>query len=86
MATGNLEGGNRNVVYLDRDSSCFCVIGIVFRRRSITYCYIVCVGYSKLLEEILKGIDPNLAVTTFSIPEHRRNIVRIDDEKYNIHI
>lgn len=47
--------------------------------------YIVCVGYSKLLEEILKGIDPNLAVTTFSIPEHRRNIVRIDDEKYNIH-
>ena len=56
---------------------------------------IVCVGYANFLREILKGIDNNLSincssVSTFSSKNndyigHERNLVRLDDEKYNIH-
>ncbi|MCI8331089.1 MAG: hypothetical protein HFE04_03205 [Bacilli bacterium] len=53
---------------------------------------IVCVGYASILEEITNFIDPGLSITSTSShidgePNdlHARNIVRIDDEKYNIH-
>lgn len=57
---------------------------------------IVCVGYAKLLCEMLRGIDPNIQVETYTLTcfedndvvvsgRHMRNIVRIHDDKYNIH-
>lgn len=56
---------------------------------------IVCVGYANMLEQILKGIDDNIKIGDFSIScynqdgdflgGHARSIVRLDDEKYNIH-
>lgn len=55
---------------------------------------IVCVGYSKMLEQILKGMD-NIKISDFSVNcydsngnhlgGHQRNIVEIDDSKYNMH-
>ena len=54
---------------------------------------IVCVGYSNFLQEILKYVDPGIAVNCASVTcvresgeeGHQRNVVRIDDDKYNIH-
>ena len=55
---------------------------------------IVCVGYSNFLKEILKYVDPGLAIYCASVTcarpndeteGHERNLVRIDDDKYGIH-
>lgn len=56
---------------------------------------IVCVGYSFLLEEILNQIDENIKIMSFGLSRydkdgkfregHERNLIRIDDDKYNIH-
>lgn len=63
--------------------------------------YIVCVGYSKLLTtllnklnipsmEVIADIDSstykdNLINTPTKLEGHQRNIIKIDDDKYNIH-
>ena len=57
---------------------------------------IVCVGYTALLNEIMEGIDPNIKTGEFSctcyqdddktlLGYHSRGMVRIDDDKYNVH-
>lgn len=57
---------------------------------------IVCVGYTSMLDEMLRGIDSNLQVGEFSctcykdddktlLGYHSRSMIRIDDDKYNIH-
>ncbi len=56
---------------------------------------IVCVGYASMLEQILKGIDDNIKIGDFSVGcynhdgeslgGHARSIVKLDDDKYNIH-
>ena len=58
---------------------------------------IVCAGYTALLSEILNGLDDNLKTADFSVlcfdnlkslnfkGAHSRSIVRIDDDKYNVH-
>lgn len=56
---------------------------------------IVCVGYCELLKEILNDIDENIKVGDFAtfcydkddkpLGGHERNIIQIDDEKYDIH-
>lgn len=56
---------------------------------------IVCVGYSYFLMEILNGIDDNIKVIESGVgchdkhgnflDWHSRNLVRLDDDKYNIH-
>lgn len=56
--------------------------------------FIVCVGYTGILNEILKNLDSNLrhvavSVACFSPTEylgnHSRSMIYIDDNKYNIH-
>ncbi len=57
--------------------------------------YINCVGYSDMMVEVLKGMDDNIKINTISvdcydknknfIDGHERNIVIIDDDKYNVH-
>ena len=58
--------------------------------------YIVCSGYTAMLEELLYGIDPNIGVDHFGeecydkegkelLGYHSRSVVRINDDKYNIH-
>lgn len=57
---------------------------------------IVCAGYSIFLKEVIRGLDPNIKLDTYSLTcfedndvvvtgRHMRNIVRINDDKYNIH-
>ena len=57
---------------------------------------IVCVGYTKLLSEILYNLDDNIKASNYSLScydeddetllgYHSRGIVKIDDDKYNIH-
>ena len=55
---------------------------------------ITCVGYSVMMNEILMGLENNIRVGNVEIISkhiegksegHKRNIVRIDDDKYNIH-
>lgn len=56
---------------------------------------IVCVGYAHLLNLILNKLDDNIKVSNFGLNcydenkkylgAHERNIVKIDDNKYNIH-
>lgn len=54
---------------------------------------IVCVGYSEMLKNILTGLDKNIGIDIIHTSgndkgieyNHARNIVRIDDEKYNMH-
>ena len=56
---------------------------------------IVCVGYSDMLKIILNGLDDNIKVMNFVVSgydkmedinyNHARNVIRIDDDKYNIH-
>lgn len=55
---------------------------------------IVCVGYSELFKLIINGLDDGLSVLGVSLSgidkeenefNHERNIIRIDDDKYNIH-
>ncbi len=56
---------------------------------------IVCVGYSDMLRIILNGLDNNIKITNLIVSghdkqknvdyNHARNIIRIDDNKYNIH-
>lgn len=56
---------------------------------------IVCAGYTAILNEILSDMDDNLNVSDFFVrcldkdnkwvESHSRSMVRIDDEKYNIH-
>lgn len=56
---------------------------------------IVCVGYSDMLRMILNGLDNNIKITNLIVSghdkqknvdyNHARNIIRIDDNKYNIH-
>ena len=55
---------------------------------------ITCVGYSIMMNEILMGLEDNIKVGNVDITPkhiegksegHKRNIVRIDDDKYNIH-
>lgn len=62
--------------------------------RIIETGFIVCRGYAALLNEIINGVDTgissiNVDVTVYDKEEllgsHSRNVVRIDDEKYNIH-
>ena len=55
---------------------------------------IVCVGYAYLLNQILKDLDNNINISNFVVHcydknnnylgDHQRNIVKLDDEKYNI--
>ena len=57
----------------------------------------MCAGYTALLSEILNGLDDNLKTADFSVlcfdnlkslnfkGAHSRSIVRIDDDKYNVH-
>ena len=57
--------------------------------------HIVCSGYTQMLEEIMYGLDPNIKVSDFGVTcfdkkqnirgEHSRTIIKIDDDKYNIH-
>lgn len=61
--------------------------------KIIKYGKITCVGYSLMMEEILKCLDENIKITSVSLHTnhnlkregHERNLVRIDDDKYNIH-
>ncbi len=61
--------------------------------KIIKYGKITCVGYSLMMEEIFNCFDENIKLisvsltTTHNIKEegHKRNLVRIDDDKYNIH-
>lgn len=56
---------------------------------------IVCVGYSYMLKVILNGLDENIKVMNLVVTgydkqqdvkyNHARNIIRIDDDKYNMH-
>ncbi len=52
---------------------------------------IVCVGYSSFIEQILKELDIPTAKISVSVKKddklfgHARNVVRVDDDKYNIH-
>ena len=56
---------------------------------------IVCVGYSFLFKQILNCLDDNLRVNYYDVTcydenniikgEHSRNMIKIDDDKYNIH-
>ena len=56
---------------------------------------IVCVGYANFLKDILKGLDEGLMVNCSGVSAydvknncfigHERNLVKIDDDKYNIH-
>ncbi len=48
---------------------------------------IVCAGYCFLINEIVNGIDPNLSTIRDSIKNanHAINVIRIDDDKYDIH-
>lgn len=56
---------------------------------------IVCVGYSDMLKVILNGLDENIKVMNLVVTgydkqqdvkyNHARNIIRIDDDKYNMH-
>ena len=57
---------------------------------------IVCAGYATFLKEVIRGLDPNIKLGTYSLTcfedndvvvsgRHMRNIVRINDDKYNIH-
>ncbi len=47
---------------------------------------IVCSGYVRLIEEILDGV-PGIGACEFQVKSenHSRMLVRVDDEKYNIH-
>ena len=64
--------------------------------RIIETGHIVCVGYVKLLNEILEDLDPNIKFGNFGCTcyenddvtvrgFHDRGMVRIDDDKYNVH-
>lgn len=56
---------------------------------------IVCVGYTSMLQEVFKYLDNNIKIDNFGVTcydeedkfrgYHSRSIVRIDDDKYNIH-
>ena len=56
---------------------------------------IVCLGYNRILKEILRGLSKNVKIDEFTTmcyegkyksPEfHSRSIVRVDDNKYNVH-
>ena len=56
---------------------------------------IVCVGYANFLKDILKGLDEGLKVNCSGVSAydvkhncfigHERNLVKVDDDKYNIH-
>lgn len=52
---------------------------------------IVCVGYSSFIEQLLKELDIPTAKISVSVKVddklcgHARNVVRLDDDKYNIH-
>lgn len=56
---------------------------------------IVCVGYCNLLKQILKDLDDNIEISDFSVKcydkdnsyrgSHRRSLVKINDDKYNLH-
>ena len=54
---------------------------------------IVCAGYSNLLTEVIRDIDPGIGIISSHVVvfrdnkhiNHDRNVVRIDDDKYNIH-
>ena len=56
---------------------------------------IVCVGYANFLKDILKGLDEGLMVNCSGVSAydvknnyfigHERNLVKVDDDKYNIH-
>lgn len=56
--------------------------------------YIVCAGYTAMLEEIMSNIDDKVRVSDFGVTcykddgtyeHHSRAMARIDDDKYNIH-
>lgn len=49
--------------------------------------YVVCVGYSFTFMEIMRGMDSSIGVTVnhFLKAQHASVMVRIDDEKYDIH-
>lgn len=56
--------------------------------------YIVCAGYTAMLEEIMSNIDDKVSVSDFGVTcynddgtyeHHSRAMARIDDDKYNIH-
>lgn len=64
--------------------------------RIISTGNIVCVGYTALLSEILNGLDENVESSNFDVTcyeeddktlrgYHSRSIVKIDDDKYNVH-
>ncbi len=52
---------------------------------------IVCVGYSSFIEQLLKELDIPTTKISVSVKKddklfgHARNVVRLDDDKYNIH-
>lgn len=48
---------------------------------------IVCAGYCRLFEEIFSKYDNGISVLKFNVEEdnHTRLLVRIDDDKYNLH-
>lgn len=66
-----------------------------YAHRIIATGNIVCVGYSNLLMQILNYLDDNVAASEFGLScydknkkylgGHSRNLVKIDDDKYNIH-
>ena len=58
---------------------------------------IVCVGYSQFLKQVLKELGYKIESYSLNSPNeygkypnefdnHRRNVIRIDDDKYNVHI
>lgn len=64
--------------------------------KIITGDKIVCAGYTALLSEILYGLDENIKSGSFSVEcyedddttlkgYHSRSVVKVDDDKYNIH-
>lgn len=55
--------------------------------RLMTSGNIVCVGYAFLLKEIILGLDKNIGISESYCNrlKHMNNLVRIDDDKYNIH-
>lgn len=56
---------------------------------------IVCVGYAHLMKEILSNLDDNINVSSFGcscydkdstfLGGHQRSLVRVNDDKYNVH-
>ena len=66
-----------------------------YAHRIIETGNIVCVGYSHLLIQILNYLDEDIEISKFGVDcfdkndnflgSHSRNLVKIDDDKYNIH-